>query len=113
MTDIDFIDAIESVLSEHALRGNYKCECGWHPGIRLNDTESDKKQHRFHQALMMAEAGLVPTGTEWGVTYEDRDDVELAGHQDGAWVLWGASGDSTGVVFRPTFDWKKDNYYDD
>lgn len=113
MTDINYAELILTVLSDHAIRGHFGCVCGWRPGLSLNDTESDKRQHRVHQVNMLSDAGLVPTGTEWGVTYEDRDDVDLAGHQDAAWLLWSVSDDSTGVVSRPTFDWKKDDYYDD
>lgn len=67
MTDIDYADSVLMVLSDHALRGHFGCECGWRPAISLNDTESDKKQHRVHQVDVLSAAGLIPTHTEWGV----------------------------------------------
>jgi hypothetical protein len=47
--------------------GSPFCACGWRPGLMLNDTESDRQQHLYHQAEALAAAGLIPTETEWGV----------------------------------------------
>lgn len=55
-------DAAE-VLAAHVARpvGSPHCICGWRPSMYLNDTESDRGQHRDHQADMLAAAGLLVT----------------------------------------------------
>jgi len=54
---MDTVDkGIARVLAEHAARpaGSPHCACGWRPAMYLNDTESDRDQHRQHQAAAVA-----------------------------------------------------------
>lgn len=50
------VDGIAGVLAAHAARpaGSPHCVCGWRPAIYLNDTESDRQQHLYHQAEAVA-----------------------------------------------------------
>ncbi len=45
-------DAIARALDEHRATpaASPYCRCGWRPGMSLNDTEADRRQHRAHQA---------------------------------------------------------------
>lgn len=51
---------ISEVLAEHVARpvGSPHCACGWRPALSLNDTESDRHQHRQHQTAMLAARGV-------------------------------------------------------
>lgn len=45
-------DVIARTLDEHRASPATSpyCRCGWRPGMSLNDTEADRRQHRAHQA---------------------------------------------------------------
>lgn len=51
----DRVDVILEALLAHQPRpiNSWFCICGWRPGLQLNDTESDRRQHRMHQAEMI------------------------------------------------------------
>jgi len=60
------VETVARVLREHASRpaGSPHCVCGWRPAMYLNDTESDRGQHQWHQAAVavaaLGDAGGTP-----------------------------------------------------
>lgn len=48
------------VLDQHRAQPNHSphCACGWRPSMYLNDTESDRRQLRQHQAEAVTDAVL-------------------------------------------------------
>lgn len=49
------------VLMQHQAKptGSCHCACGWRPAMKLNDTESDRQQHVWHQVEMLAYSGVL------------------------------------------------------
>lgn len=56
-------DVIARTLDEHRASPATSpyCRCGWRPGMSLNDTEADRRQHRAHQADAVRAAILGPS----------------------------------------------------
>ena len=53
----EVVAGVAEVLREHTARpaGSPHCACGWRPAMYLNDTESDRQQHRGHQSEAVVE----------------------------------------------------------